>query len=144
MELSTSTREDIDFKTTRVVGFLSLLLAEDLGADDDDEVMDLFRQAYKLLELTAVLSGRVAGAIGPMEIRPDAIGTPQLMPQYFGVVQEHRGKGLGRLLWRAAMHWAQTHGAAYQLLQTEVGGSSDRLFRSEGLTSLGFSYWEAA
>ncbi|WP_405646486.1 hypothetical protein [Streptomyces sp. NBC_00019] len=52
MELSTSTREDIDFKTTRVVGLLSLLLAEDLGADDDDEVMDLFRQAYKLLELT--------------------------------------------------------------------------------------------
>ncbi|MFC8350816.1 hypothetical protein [Streptomyces sp. NPDC057280] len=52
MELSTSTREDIDFKTTRVVGLLSLLLAEDLGADDDDEVMDLFRRAYKLLELT--------------------------------------------------------------------------------------------
>jgi hypothetical protein len=52
MELSTSTREDIDFKTTRVVGLLSLLLAEDLGADDDDDVMDLFRQAYKLLELT--------------------------------------------------------------------------------------------
>ena len=52
MELSTSTREDIDFKTTRVVGLLSLLLAEDLGADDDDEVLALFRQAYKLLELT--------------------------------------------------------------------------------------------
>ncbi|AZP22922.1 hypothetical protein EJC51_47015 [Streptomyces aquilus] len=52
MELSTSTREDIDFKTTRVVGLLSLLLAEDRGADDDDEGMDLFRQAYKLLELT--------------------------------------------------------------------------------------------
>lgn len=52
MELSTSTREDIDFKTTRVVGLLSLLLAEDLGADDDEQVMDLFRQAYKLLELT--------------------------------------------------------------------------------------------
>ncbi|MGW3037451.1 hypothetical protein ACWDCB_40425 [Streptomyces sp. NPDC001178] len=52
MTLSTSTREDIDFKTTRVVGLLSLLLAEDLGADDDDEVMNLFRQAYKLLELT--------------------------------------------------------------------------------------------
>ncbi|MFJ9250634.1 hypothetical protein [Streptomyces sp. NPDC101776] len=47
-ELNTSTREDIDFKTMRVVGLLSLLL----GADNDDEVMDLFRQAYKLLELT--------------------------------------------------------------------------------------------
>lgn len=52
MELSTSTREDIDFKTTRVVGLVSLLLAEDLGANDDAEVMDLFRQAYKLLDLT--------------------------------------------------------------------------------------------
>ncbi|WP_260326255.1 hypothetical protein [Streptomyces sp. TLI_185] len=53
MDLSTSTREDIDFKTTRVVGLLSLLLAEDLGANNDDEVMGLFRQAYKLLELTS-------------------------------------------------------------------------------------------
>ncbi|WP_327691087.1 hypothetical protein [Streptomyces sp. NBC_00461] len=52
MELSTSTRKDIDFKTTRVVGLLSVLLAEDLGADADDEVLELFRRAYKLLELT--------------------------------------------------------------------------------------------
>lgn len=94
--------------------------------------------------LTAVLDGKVAGAIGPMEIRPDAIGTPQLMPQYFGVLQEHRGKGLGRLLWRAAMRWGQGNRAAYQLLQTEVGGVSDRLCRSEGLTSLGFTYSRAA
>ncbi|SED64855.1 Acetyltransferase (GNAT) family protein [Streptomyces sp. 3213] len=94
--------------------------------------------------LIAVLDGKVASAIGPMEIRPDAIGTPQLMPQYFGVLQEHRGKGLGRLLWHAAMHWGQNHGAAYQLLQTEVGGPSDRLCRSEGLASLGFTYWQAA
>ncbi|MFE1754531.1 GNAT family N-acetyltransferase [Streptomyces anandii] len=46
--------------------------------------------------------------------------------------------GLGRLLWRAAMHWGQCHGADYQLLQTEVGGASDRLCRAEGLASLGF------
>lgn len=76
----------------------------------------------------------MAGAIGPMEIRPDPIGAPQLMPQYFGVRPAHRGAGLGRLLWRAAMHWGQSHGAMYQLLQTEVGGASDRLCRSEGLT----------
>jgi GNAT superfamily N-acetyltransferase len=93
--------------------------------------------------LTAVVSGRAAGAIGPMEIRPDAIGTPQLMPQYFGVRPEHRGQGLGRLLWRAAMHWGQVHGAAYQLLQTEVGGPSDRLCQSEGLVPLGFTYWHS-
>ncbi|MFJ3775189.1 GNAT family N-acetyltransferase [Streptomyces sp. NPDC090075] len=94
--------------------------------------------------LTVAVGGEVSGAIGPMEIRPDAIGTPQLMPQYFGVRQDHRGQGLGRLLWRAAMHWGQANGAAYQLLQTEVGGASDRLCRAEGLTSLGFTYWQSA
>lgn len=88
--------------------------------------------------LVATADDRVAGAIGPMEIRPDAIGQPQLMPQYFGVLPEFRGRGLGRSLWRGAMRWGQDHGAAYQLLQTEVGGASDTLCQAEGLKSLGF------
>ncbi|MCJ1680575.1 GNAT family N-acetyltransferase [Streptomyces sp. APSN-46.1] len=90
--------------------------------------------------LAASVEDYIVGAIGPMEVRPDAIGCPQLMPQYFAVLPEARGQGLGRVLWRAAMHWGQSHGAAYQLLQTEVGGPSDRLCQSEGLTSLGFSH----
>ncbi|MFW3473559.1 GNAT family N-acetyltransferase [Streptomyces microflavus] len=90
--------------------------------------------------LTAAVENRIVGAIGPMEVRPDAIRRPQLMPQYFAVLPHARGQGLGRLLWRAAMHWGQGRGAAYQLLQTEVGGPSDRLCLSEGLTSLGFSH----
>ncbi|MFI6702399.1 GNAT family N-acetyltransferase [Streptomyces sp. NPDC050509] len=90
--------------------------------------------------LTAAVENRVVGAIGPMEVRPDAMGCPQLLPQYFAVLPEARGQGLGRVLWRAAMHWGQSHSAAYQLLQTEVGGPSDRLCQSEGLTSLGFSH----
>jgi len=94
--------------------------------------------------LAAVVDERVVGAIGPMEVRPDAIGCPQLMPQYFAVLPEMRGRGLGRALWRAAMHWGQSHGAAYQLLQTEVGGPSDMLCRAEGLTSLGFSHVTSA
>ncbi|MFC8700000.1 GNAT family N-acetyltransferase [Streptomyces parvus] len=90
--------------------------------------------------LATVIGDRIVGAIGPMEVRADAIGRPQLMPQYFAVLPETRGQGLGRILWRAAMHWGQARGATYQLLQTEVGGPSDRLCRSEGLTSLGFSH----
>ncbi|MFM9464172.1 hypothetical protein ACKI1K_15145 [Streptomyces scabiei] len=50
MALSTSTREDIDFNTTRVIGFMSLLLAEDLGAEENPEVMKLYRMAYAHLD----------------------------------------------------------------------------------------------
>ncbi|MFJ3904351.1 GNAT family N-acetyltransferase [Streptomyces sp. NPDC090025] len=90
--------------------------------------------------LAAVVEDRIVGAIGPLEVLPDAVGSPQLMPQYFAVLPEVRGQGLGRVLWRAAMHWGQTHGAAYQLLQTEVDGPSDRLCQAEGLDSLGFTH----
>ncbi|MER7051606.1 GNAT family N-acetyltransferase [Streptomyces sp. NPDC000351] len=88
--------------------------------------------------LTVLHDGLVAGAIGPMETMNDARGYVRLLPQYFGVLPQHRGRGYGRALWRAAMHWGHQHGAAYQLLQTEVGGTSDRLCRAEGLASLGF------
>ncbi|MCG7526734.1 GNAT family N-acetyltransferase [Streptomyces sp. OfavH-34-F] len=94
--------------------------------------------------IAAAVEDRVVGAIGPMEVLPDAIGRPQLMPQYFAVLPEARGQGLGRILWRAAMHWGQSHGAAYQLLQTEVEGPSDHLCQTEGLTSLGFTYTMSA
>lgn len=94
--------------------------------------------------LAAAVEDRIVGAIGPMEVGPDAIGCPQLMPQYFAVLPEARGQGLGRVLWRAAMHWGQSHGAAYQLLQTEIGGPSDRLCQAEGLSSLGFSHTTGA
>ncbi|MER5735022.1 MULTISPECIES: GNAT family N-acetyltransferase [unclassified Streptomyces] len=94
--------------------------------------------------LAAAIEDRIVGAIGPMEVLPDAIGRPQLMPQYFAVLPEARGRGLGRALWRTAMHWGQAHDAAYQLLQTEVDGPSDRLCQAEGLTSLGFTHTTAA
>ncbi|MEU3896355.1 GNAT family N-acetyltransferase [Streptomyces sp. NPDC045251] len=88
--------------------------------------------------LTVLHDGMVAGAIGPMETMNDARGHARLLPQYFGVLPQHRGRGYGRALWRAAMHWGHQHGAAYQLLQTKVGGASDRLCRAEDLASLGF------
>jgi GNAT superfamily N-acetyltransferase len=87
--------------------------------------------------LTRLRDGRIAGAIGPMEIMPDSRGAAMLLPQYFGVLPEYRGLGLGRSLWRAAMRWGQQRQAPYQLLQTGTGGASDRLCRSEGLTDLG-------
>ncbi|MFD0315443.1 GNAT family N-acetyltransferase [Streptomyces flavalbus] len=88
--------------------------------------------------LVVLDDGVVAGAIGPMETMGDAAGRLRLLPQYFGVLPQYRGRGYGRALWRAAMHWGHDHGASYQLLQTEVGGASDRLCAAEGLTSLGF------
>jgi GNAT superfamily N-acetyltransferase len=87
--------------------------------------------------LTCQRDGKIAGAIGPMEIMADSRGAARLLPQYFGVLPEYRGLGLGRSLWRAAMGWGQQNRAAYQLLQTEIGGASDSLCRSEGLTDLG-------
>ncbi|MCC3762609.1 GNAT family N-acetyltransferase [Glycomyces sp. TRM65418] len=79
---------------------------------------------------------QIVGAIGPMRILPDSLGVPRLLPQYFTVLPEHRGNGYGRSLWNAAMAWGHEHGAAYQLLQTEIGGASDRLCQSDGLASL--------
>ncbi|WP_431888977.1 GNAT family N-acetyltransferase [Nocardiopsis alba] len=88
--------------------------------------------------LTVVTDGRVVGGIGPMAIRPDPAGRARLLPQYFGVLPAYRGHGHGRTLWRAAMSWGHRSGAAYQLLQTELDGASDRLCRGEGLDTLGF------
>ena len=88
--------------------------------------------------LVALADQDIVGAIGPLRTMPDPCGHPVLLPQYFGVLPRHRGHGHGRALWRATTIWAEQHHAAYQLLQTETGQASDRLFLSEGLTCLGF------
>ncbi|TVZ93440.1 hypothetical protein [Streptomyces sp. BK340] len=49
--LGTSTRADIDARTPALIGHLQLLLGEELGADDDELVMQQFRKAYSLLDL---------------------------------------------------------------------------------------------
>lgn len=87
--------------------------------------------------LTVRHFAQIVGAIGPMRTLPNSLGVSRLLPQYFTVLTEHRGNGYGRSLWNAAMTWGHQHGAAYQLLQTEIGGVSDQLCQSEGLTSLG-------
>jgi GNAT superfamily N-acetyltransferase len=89
--------------------------------------------------LVAVADRRVIGAIGPLHTMPDRRGHLVMLPQYLGVLPEHRGRGHGRALWRRAAQWGEQHHAAYQLLQAAAGQSAERLFRSEGLTTLGFA-----
>ncbi|MEV4329454.1 hypothetical protein AB0K02_02760 [Streptomyces sp. NPDC049597] len=51
MGLGTSTREHIDAKTPVLVGHLQLLLAEELGSDQDEMVRQQRRKAYRVLDL---------------------------------------------------------------------------------------------
>ncbi|WP_217166700.1 hypothetical protein [Streptomyces sp. AC512_CC834] len=51
MRLDASRRQDIDSRTGVLIGFMSELLTADLGANDDDEVMALYRACYHLLDL---------------------------------------------------------------------------------------------
>lgn len=90
--------------------------------------------------LVAVDEGSIVGAIGPMEIMTDSNGNARLLPPYFGVLADRRDQGHGRALWRAATQWGHRNGAAYQLVQTEVGAASDHICRTEGLRALGLVY----
>ncbi len=103
-------------------GFLARRLAEGI---DDGPV------------LTVSEGRRILGAIGPMRIIDDSDGRRRLLGQYFAVLPERRGEGIGRSLWRAGMQWGHGKGANYQLPQTELCSPSDRLCTSEGLTDLG-------
>ncbi|MFD4261860.1 hypothetical protein ACFWR9_30625 [Streptomyces sp. NPDC058534] len=51
MQMATSTRKDMDVSLPEIVGHLNLLLGEDLGADEDEDVRELFRKGYRLLDL---------------------------------------------------------------------------------------------
>ncbi|MET8824893.1 hypothetical protein ABZX40_25065 [Streptomyces sp. NPDC004610] len=52
MELSTSTRADIEARTRDLLQHLSDLLRTDLGADQDPDVMALVHASYARLDLT--------------------------------------------------------------------------------------------
>lgn len=51
MQSATSTRKDMDASLPEIVGQLNLLPGEDLGADEDEDVRELFRKGYRLLDL---------------------------------------------------------------------------------------------
>jgi GNAT superfamily N-acetyltransferase len=88
--------------------------------------------------LVAVEDQRIVGAVGPLATLADATGTLTVPPQYYAVHPDYRRRGHGRALWRAAMAWGRDHGAAYKILQAQVGTAAERLYRSEGLQTLGF------
>jgi GNAT superfamily N-acetyltransferase len=88
--------------------------------------------------LVTVASGRIVGAIGPLSTLTDAAGVRFQPPHYFAVHPEHRGRGHGRVLWRAAMDWGARHGAVYKVLQAASGSPAEHLYLSEGLHTLGY------
>ncbi|MFF1447475.1 hypothetical protein ACFVYF_04850 [Streptomyces sp. NPDC058274] len=51
MQMATSTCKDMDASLPEIVGHLNLLLGEDLGADEDEDVRELFRKGYRLIDL---------------------------------------------------------------------------------------------
>jgi hypothetical protein len=51
MQMATSTRKDMDVSLPEIVGHLNRLLGEDLGADEDEDVRELFRKGYRLIDL---------------------------------------------------------------------------------------------
>ncbi|WP_236572934.1 hypothetical protein [Streptomyces sp. GS7] len=50
MKMGTSTRKDMDGVVPTIVGHLNLLLCEDLGVDEDQEVRGLVRKGYTLID----------------------------------------------------------------------------------------------
>lgn len=51
LQMATSTRKDMDVSLPEIIRHLNLLLGEDLGADEDGELRELFRKGYRLLDL---------------------------------------------------------------------------------------------
>jgi hypothetical protein len=51
MQMATSTREEMDVSLPEIVGHLNLLLGEDLREDGDEDVRELFRKGYRLIDL---------------------------------------------------------------------------------------------
>ncbi|MCV2460422.1 hypothetical protein OEB94_14165 [Streptomyces sp. ICN988] len=52
LTLGATTRETVDARTPVLIGHLRLLMAEELGADTDQLVRQLFDKAYRVLDLT--------------------------------------------------------------------------------------------
>ena len=73
------------------------------------------------------------GAIGPLDFAIDAYGVKFLQPPYFGVLAKHRGKGIGKSLWQAAMDYARQYQAKYTLVQNTPGSPAANFYEKQGL-----------
>ncbi|MET8564943.1 hypothetical protein ABZV75_31865 [Streptomyces flaveolus] len=93
MDLSRSTRADIDARTSECIDHLKELLAVDLGADQDDDVMALFRKAYKHLELSARPTSATSAYDAFAYMRKTATVTFDLLKVY---VTRCEGEGQGQ------------------------------------------------
>ncbi|MFE9446895.1 hypothetical protein [Streptomyces sp. NPDC006739] len=82
MDLSRSTRADIDTLTQECIEHLEELLKEDLGADRDDTVMQLFRRAYAHLELSRRPTNRTPAYDAFTYMRDTATVTFELLKVY--------------------------------------------------------------
>ncbi|MBP9826948.1 GNAT family N-acetyltransferase [Candidatus Saccharibacteria bacterium] len=114
---------------------------------DDSADMAGFKHAATVLRsgevgpiIVVVENGMVIGAIGPLDIKPDAHGISMLLPPYFGAVGEVRGRGIGRILWDAARQWAGENQANYLVLQAEDGVAADQFYRRNGFEYIGSVY----
>jgi GNAT superfamily N-acetyltransferase len=77
--------------------------------------------------LVAQLDGRVVGMLHVFE-RPALEKPPEAVVQSLVIDSDHRGKGIGAVLMRAAEAWAQGRGLASTALYTRVDRSASRAF----------------
>ncbi|MFG2636950.1 hypothetical protein ACGFX8_24330 [Streptomyces sp. NPDC048362] len=82
MDLSRSTRADIATQTRECIEHLKELLREDLGADQDDNVMRLFRRAYAHVELSKRPTARTSAYDAFTYMRDTATVTFELLKVY--------------------------------------------------------------
>lgn len=112
-----------------------------LAADEENGGFRFLAREYgaRALGPTFVIHdhGEVVAAVGPIDTMMDSAGRRFCLPPYVGVASKFRGRGLGTLVWTAAMAEAAAAGATYLLLQAEAGQAAVEFYERQGLVKLG-------
>ena len=82
----------------------------------------------------------VIGAIGPLDVFEDGFGMRWLLPPYFGVKEQFRGKDCGERLWKEAVSHAFIQGARYTLVQNAPNSLAAQFYEKQGLEKAGEVY----